>query len=163
MKWSEIIFQSLLVWFFQLVFSDFLAINTIKPDFCVILILYWSVIHGRAFGIISGFLFGLLIDFSGSGLLLGLSPLVYSITGYLIGSLSEHYSRFNSFYFSIFWLAILLLHFFIFCSVVYQDLWDMDRGLFWGKTFGTSIYTLSFIGILQFILPLDKIIDAKSR
>ncbi|MFL2983755.1 MAG: rod shape-determining protein MreD [Candidatus Neomarinimicrobiota bacterium] len=163
MRWNDIIIQALLVWLLQLVFSDFLSINTIKPDFCVILILYWSIINGRTFGIISGFLFGLLIDFSGSGLLFGLSPLAYSITGYLIGSLSKNYSRFNSFYFFTFWIIILFFHFFIFCSVTYQGIWEIDRQLFWGKFFGTSIYTLSFAGILQFILPLDNFIDAKSR
>jgi len=163
MKWIKLIPLAVSVWLLQIIFSDFLSINTVRPDFCVILILYWSLVYGRTMGIGAGFLFGLLVDLSGSGTFFGLSPLSYTITGYLAGGLYHYRSRLNPFYFSLSWIAILFFQFFIYCSVQYQDLWEIDRQVFWGKWFGTAIYTISFVGILQFIYPISKVNDVKSR
>ena len=163
MKWIKLIPLAVSVWLLQIIFSDFLSINTVRPDFCVILILYWSLIYGRTMGIGAGFLFGLLVDLSGSGTFFGLSPLSYTITGYLAGGLYHYRSRLNPFYFSLSWIAILFFQFFIYCSVQYQDLWEIDRQIFWGKWFGTAIYSISFVGILQFIYPISKLNDVKSR
>jgi len=163
MKWIKLIPLAVSVWLLQIIFSDFLSINTVRPDFCVILILYWSLIYGRTMGIGAGFLFGLLVDLSGSGTFFGLSPLSYTITGYLAGGLYHYRSRLNPFYFSLSWIAILFFQFFIYCSVQYQDLWEIDRQIFLGKWFGTAIYSISFVGILQFIYPISKLNDVKSR
>ncbi len=163
MKWIKLIPLAVSVWLLQIIFSDFLSINTVRPDFCVILILYWSLVYGRTMGIGAGFLFGLLVDLSGSGTFFGLSPLSYTITGYLAGGLYHYRSRLNPFYFSLSWIAILFFQFFIYCSVQYQDLWEIDRQIFWGKWFGTAIYSISFVGILQFIYPISKLNDVKSR
>jgi len=157
MKWTDLIFSGLLIWLTQLLFTDFLSIGTIRPDFLVILILYWSIKYGRTIGTISGFFIGLLIDLSGAALYFGLSPLVYSITGYLGGYLMGTYSRLNPIYFSISWVGILVLQFLIFCVVQYQDIWIINQQLFLTKWLGTTIYTLSFAGILQVIYPLHKI------
>tara|TARA_Y100001934_G_C12278365_1_gene738566 strand:+ start:59 stop:550 length:492 start_codon:yes stop_codon:yes gene_type:complete len=163
MSWTKFIIQGIIIWFLQLLLSDILAIDTIRPDFCVILILYWSIEYGRTVGIISGFLLGILFDFSGTGLFFGLSPLIYTVTGYLSGGLKIIYPRLNSFYFNLFWVLILIFHFFLYCIVVYQDLWELNIELFFGKWLGTYVYTLSFASILQFIYPLNLLADVKSR
>ncbi len=157
MKWTDFIFSGLLIWLAQLLLADFLSIGSIRPDFLVILVLYWSIKYGRTIGTISGFLIGLLIDLSGTASYFGLSPLIYSVTGYLGGYLMGTYSRLNPIYFSISWVAILTLQFLIFCVVQYQDIWIINPQLFWAKWLGTTIYTLSFSGILQVIYPLHKI------
>ena len=157
MKWTDYIIPGVFVWLMQLILSDFLAIETVRPDFLVILILYWSVKYGRAAGTVSGFLLGLLVDLSGTATFFGLSPLIYSITGYLGGNLAGSYSKINPFYFSITWITIVAFQFLIFCGVQYQDLWFINWHLFFGKWLGTTLYTLSFIGILQFIYPLHKV------
>ena len=74
MKWTDYIIPGVFVWLMQLILSDFLAIETVRPDFPVILILYWSVKYGRAVGTVSGFLLGLLVDLSGTATFFGLSP-----------------------------------------------------------------------------------------
>ena len=114
MKWINIIILSSTVWLLQLLLSDSLSISSVRPDFCAILILYWSLIYGRTFGICSGFLFGLIVDLSGSGIFFGLSPLTYTITGYLGGGLGENHTKLNPFYTSLSWIVILLFHFCIF-------------------------------------------------
>ena len=161
MKWINLISLSIFVWLLQLLLSDSLSINTVRPDFCVILILYWSLYYGRTFGICAGFLFGLLLDLSGSSVFFGLSSITYTITGYLGGGLFKNRFKLNPFYFSISWVAILFFQFFVYCSVQYQDLWEINRQIFWGKWFGTSIYTISFTAVLQFIFPINKINNVK--
>ena len=67
------------VWLIQLLVSDLLAIDTVRPDFCVLFILYWSIKFGRTVGIMHGFILGLLVDLSGTGTFFGLSSMTYSI------------------------------------------------------------------------------------
>ena len=163
MKWINVIISSLTVWLLQLLLSDSLSISSVRPDFCVILILYWSLNYGRTFGICSGLLFGLIVDLSGSSIFFGLSPLTYTITGYLGGGLSINHTKLNPFYTSLSWIVILLFHFLVYCLIQYQDLWEFNRKIFWGKWFGTAIYTISFAGVLQFIYPIINLLNAKSR
>ena len=146
MRWINIIISALAVWFLQLLLIDSLSISSVRPDFCAILILYWSLIYGRTFGICSGFLFGLIVDLSISGIFFGLSPLIYTITGYLGGGLNINSARLNPFYTSLTWILIFFFHFFVYCLIQYQDLWEFNRKIFWGKWFGTAIY-LSLIHI----------------
>ena len=44
-------------------------------------------------------IFGLIFDLSGSALYFGLSPLIYSTTGYLSGNLKGLYSKINPLFF----------------------------------------------------------------
>ena len=111
MRWINIIISASAVWFLQLLLIDSLSISSVRPDFCAILILYWSLIHGRTFGICSGFLFGLIVDLSVSGVFFGLSPLIYTITGYLGGGLNINSARLNPFYTSLTWILIFFFHF----------------------------------------------------
>ena len=157
MNWNRFFISGFLVWLIQLTVADFLMIDTVRPDFIGILIMYWAVKYGRFLGTISGFIFGLIIDFSGSALFFGISPLIYSFTGYLSGNMQGLYSKVNPLYFNIFWVSIFLLQFFIFSIVNYQEILIIDLELFFGKWFGTSIYTISFMIILQFIYPLNRI------
>ena len=163
MKWINVIISSLTVWLLQLLLSDSLSISSVRPDFCVILILYWSLNYGRTFGICSGLLFGLIVDLSGSSIFFGLSPLTYTITGYLGGGLRINHTKLNPFYTSLSWIVILFFHFLVYCLIQYQDLWEFNRKIFWGKWFGTAIYTISFAGVLQFVYPIKNILNVKSR
>ena len=66
MKINNLIFQFLCVWLLEILFLDLFSINNIRPDFLVILVLYWSVKFGRTIGIISGFIIGIVVDFTGT-------------------------------------------------------------------------------------------------
>ncbi len=157
MKSNRYIISGVAVWLIQLLLADLLAIKTVRPDFLAILILYWAIKYGRLHGTVSGFLIGILIDLSGTASFFGLSPLLYSITGYLSGNLKGAYSKLSPFYFSLAWVGILGLQFFIFCIVQYQDILYIDPRLFWMKWLGTTLYTFCFAGILQVIYPFHRL------
>ena len=163
MKSTKIFIQGALVWLTQLLISDLLAISTVRPDFCLILIIYWSFQYNRSIAILSGFLMGLIIDFSGVALFFGLSPLTYSLTCYLCSGLKDSRLQHNVLHFTICWISIIFFQFFIYCFVYYQELWDLNIKLFVINWLGTALYTLSFMGILQVIFPISRIYNVKSR
>ncbi len=157
MKKSNLVIQALVLWTLEVLFLDFFEINNIRPDFLIILILYWSIKYGRTLGIISGFLIGLLADLAGSASFFGLSPLTYSITGYLSGNLKGLFNKINPLIFTLFWILIIFFQSLIFCLFHNQNLLAVDLNLFYRSFLGTSIYTLSFVLTLQFIYPIHKI------
>ena len=95
MKINRLVFQVLLVWIMELLLLDALEINNIRPDFFIVLVLYWSIKYGRTLGIVSGFIIGALVDLTGVASFFGLSPLIYSITGYLSGNLKGLFNKIN--------------------------------------------------------------------
>ena len=158
MKWNKLLISGFMVWLVQLTIVDLFIIDTVRPDFIGILIMYWSVNYGKFTGTVSGLIFGLIFDLSGSALYFGLSPLIYSTTGYLSGNLKGLYSKINPLFFNLAWIGIFILQFFIFCIVNYQEILIIDVDLFFGKWIGTSIYTITFMLIMQFIYPLNRIV-----
>ena len=154
-KYFVIVF---LVFIFQSWTSEFFSLGSIDPDFCVIAILYIAVKDGRLNGVFIGFFMGLLIDLS-SGLnqYFGLTPLIYTITGYFCGFLKGQRSRLNKTYFSLLWVFIIICQFLIFSLIVYQSYLIQDPFNFLVKWFSTSLYTLTFLGILQFVIPIYKL------
>ena len=146
-----------LVFVFQSWTSEFFSLGTIDPDFCVIAILYIAVKDGRLNGVLIGFLMGLVIDLS-SGLnqYFGLTPLIYTITGYFCGFLKGQSNKLNKTYFTVIWMSIIICQFLIFSLIVYQQYLIQDSFNFIFKWIFTSLYTLTFLGILQFIIPIHK-------
>ena len=155
-KYFVIVF---LVFVFQSWTSEFFSLGTIDPDFCVIAILYIAVKDGRLNGVIIGFFMGLIIDLS-SGLnqYFGLTPLIYTITGYFCGFLKGQADTLNKTYFSALWIFIIICQFLIFSLIVYQEYLVQDPFSFIVKWFFTSLYTLTFIGILQIMIPIYKLV-----
>ena len=154
-KYLVIIF---VVFVFQIWASEFFSLGTIDPDFCIIVILYISIKEGRLAGTLIGFFIGLLIDLSsGSNQFFGLTPLIYTTTGYFSGFLDGQYERLNKLYFTFSWVSIILCQFLVFSIVVYQDYLVQDPLNFIVKWLATSLYTLTFLGILQVIIPIYKL------
>ena len=157
MKWTKYVIPFLIIYIIQLWSVEFLSLNAIRPDFCVLLVLYWSVRDGRFSGTIAGFIIGLLIDLSGTGSFFGLSPLVYSITGYTGGYLNAAHNKLSHIYFTLSWISILYLQFLLSSVVVFQDLLISNLPLFWFKWIASASYTSFFAGILQVIFPLHRL------
>ena len=146
-----------IVFIFQSWTTEFFSLGTIDPDFCVIAILYIAVRDGRLNGVFVGFILGLIIDLS-SGLnqYFGLTPLIYTITGYFCGFLKNQNNKLNKTYFTGIWVSIIIGQFLIFSLIVYQEYLIQDSFNFTVKWIATSLYTLTFLGILQFIIPIYK-------
>ena len=124
----------------------------------VIILLYISIKDGGLVGTLFGFFIGIMIDFSsGTNKFFGLTPLIYSTTGYFSSFLKGENMRLNKIYFTSIWVSILLVQFLIFTLIVYQQLLIQNPFLFLIKWLATSLYTLIFVGILQIIVPLYKI------
>ena len=125
-----------IVFIFQSWTSEFFSLGTIDPDFCVIVILYIAVRDGRLNGVFVGFFMGLIIDLS-SGLnqYFGLTPLIYTTTGYFSGFLKGQNKRLNKTYFTAIWVFIILCQFFIFSLIVYQGYLVQDPFNFLVKWF----------------------------
>jgi len=154
-KYLIIMFATFL---FQAWSSEFFTLGTIDPDFCVIVLLYISIKDGGMVGTIFGFFIGLLIDFSsGANQFFGLTPLVYTTTGYFSSFLKGENERMNKIYFTAIWVLILSIQFLIFCLIVYQHLLIQSPLQFFIKWMLTSLYTLVFIGILQVMVPIYKV------
>ena len=66
------------------------------------------------------------------------------------------YSTMGLLYFSLAWIGVLAFSFLIFSMVQYQHIFGVNTFLFWSKWIATSLYTLCFSGILQFIYPIHK-------
>ena len=145
------------VFVFQSWTSEFFSLGTVDPDFCVIAILYIAIKDGRLNGVIIGFFMGLMIDLS-SGLnqYFGLTPLVYTITGYFCGFLNGKSNTLNKTYFTALWVLIIICQFLIFSLIVYQEYLIQDPFNFIIKWIATSFYTLIFLAILQVMIPIYK-------
>tara|TARA_Y100000590_G_scaffold49165_1_gene51980 strand:+ start:1862 stop:2341 length:480 start_codon:yes stop_codon:yes gene_type:complete len=154
-KYSIIVF---IVFVFQIWASEFFTLGTIDPDFCIIVLTYISIKDGRFTGVLTGFFMGLIIDLSsGSNQFFGLTPLVYTSTGYFCGFLNGKNEKLNKTYFTLIWVSIVLCQFLLFSLVAYQDYLIQDPFIFFIKWISTSMYTLTFLGILQVMIPIYKL------
>ena len=143
---------------FQLWTSEFFSLGTIDPDFCLIVLLYISIKNGGLVGTLFGFSIGLFIDLSsGTNQFFGLTPLIYTITGYFSAFLKGENEKLNKLYFTSLWIFIIFCQFLIFSLIVYQQLLVANPAQFLIKWLATSLYTLVFLGILQVMIPIYKI------
>ena len=150
------------VFIFQSWTVEFFSLGTVDPDFCIIVILYIAVKDGRLNGVTVGFLMGLIIDLSsGLNLYFCLTPLIYTTTGYFSGFLKGKSTKLNKSYFTIIWISIILAQFLIFSLIVYQEYLIQDPFKFFLKWIFTSLYTLTFLGILQIMFPIYKMAKAE--
>jgi len=147
----------IITFIFQIWVSEFFSIVNIHPDFSIIVILYISVKSGRLVGLSFGFIIGLLIDISSSSAFLGLTPLTYTSVGYFCGFLDGKYGKLNKLHFTLIWVSIVFLQFFIFSIVYHQNLLINNLDDFIVKWMFMSLYTLVFLAIMQIIIPLHKL------
>ena len=154
MNQIKIYIIGLIVLGIQILLSDFLSLNGVRPDFILIFLLYISVQQGSFKGILIGFTFGIFADLIGVSTSFGLSPLTYTLTGYILGLLC-HYNKIHSqLQFHSVWICIIFFHFFCTTFIRYQSQVIENPIQFILLWILTSLYTLGFTGILQIIKPL---------
>ena len=156
------IFKYVLIVFVTFVFqawsAEFFTLGTVDPDFCIIVLLYISIKNGGVVGTLFGFFIGLFIDLSsGTNQFFGLTPLIYTTTGYFCSFLKDESEKLNKIYFTSIWVFIVMIQFLIFSLIVYQYLLIQSPIQFLVKWLATSLYTLTFLGIFQIMVPLNKV------
>ena len=154
--WSLLIF----IFIIQYLLSDLLTIRYYQPDFIVIYVLYFGLYYGPYYGVIAGFFIGLLVDLTPMASYFGISPLTYSLTGFLSGYLQNKYNRLSPFVFHSIWILIIGFHFMIFTYIRFQLLFEVDKLQFIFRWFASFIYTLFFLFVMQFFFPIKRIHNA---
>ena len=151
----------MIVFITQFLLSDVLTIRYHRPDFIVIYILYFGLYFGPYYGVIAGFSIGFLIDITPMVSYFGISPLTYSLTGFLSGYLQNRYNRLSPFVFHSLWIILIAFHFMIFSYIKYQLLFEIDKVQFIFRWFASFMYTLFFLLILQYFFPIKELQNAE--
>jgi len=142
------------VFLVQIVLSNLLSIKGVRPDLLIIYVLYVAINYGSFKGVLSGFLIGIIASIFDSGITFGILPLVYSIVGYSGGYLKSQHYRITPFYFNFSCFLIIVGSFFIYSYFNYNYLFYNDFQIFVRIWIKTTLYTLSLLVIVQFIVPL---------
>ncbi len=146
----------IVVFLMQVFFSNLFSIREVRPDFLIIFILYFSVNFGSYSGVLLGFSVGIIVSLFDSGITLGILPLIYSIVGYAGGFLKSQHYKMIPFYFNFSCFSIIIGSFFIYTYFNYNYLFYNDFNIFLLTWFKTTLYTISLLAIVQFIVPLRK-------
>lgn len=88
-RWPAVVGVLLAAGFLQVAVAPHLAIGGVVPNLLLLVVLTFALIRGRNPGAVAGFTAGLLFDLLGAGPV-GVGALVFAVTGYLAGSLSEN-------------------------------------------------------------------------
>lgn len=153
-KYGLILF---IVFFIQIFLSNLFSIRDVRPDFLIIYVLYMAVNFGSFKGVLIGFSVGIVASLFDSGITIGILPLIYSIVGYFGGFLKSQHYKMVPFYFNFSCFLIIIGSFFIYSYFNYNYLFYNDFKIFLLTWFKTTLYTISLLAIVQFIVPLRKI------
>ena len=154
MKKYGLIFITVLL--MQIFLSNLLTVGGVRPDFLIIFVLYFAITYGSFKGVLVGFSIGIIISIFDSGLTIGLLPLIYSIVGYAGGFLKSQRYKMVPVIFHLSCLLLIFGSFFIYTYFNYEYLFYNDFKIFLLTWLKASLYTLSILAILQFIVPLRK-------
>ncbi len=152
-KYGLILITTLLM---QIFLSNLFSIGGVRPDLLMIFVLYFAVNYGSFKGVLAGFGIGIITSIFDGGLIIGLLPLIYSIVGYTGGFLkTQHYKMFPVL-FNLSYFFIIFGSFFIYTYFNYDYLFYNNFKIFLLTWIKTTLYTISILVILQFIVPLRR-------
>jgi len=127
-----------------------------SPDLVLILITYFSIIYGRFYAIIFGFILGFFQDLTSHVNLIGIYTLTKSISGYLIGSIFYFESIWSSQVKGIVIFCSYFVHFFIYFYFVTNDNITFTNLLF--LTFLQSVISFIIFKLLNNLIFNRRII-----
>jgi rod shape-determining protein MreD len=87
----------LLLLVIQFTFIPLISVKGIMPDLMLIILVHWSLKKSSTYGVIMGFVVGVLQDFAGAGMI-GVFSLSKSISCYIVNLLKGNYFNTNLFY-----------------------------------------------------------------
>lgn len=139
----------------QLTLAEWINILGIQPDFITLLVIYIGYREGKVYGIVFGFLLGLLQDMTAASAFVGLSSLIKSILGFSAGFLHGKFNVMNPIF-----LYLLVALFILFDQVLYYGIYYAASPLRFGALMQhfilpSFVYTTVIGSLLLFVLPLQ--------
>ena len=119
MKYALLVFSAFLGIVLQDTVFNVISIAEGKPDFVLILVVFYALFHGHIHGGLLGVAFGLMEDLM-TGRFIGLNAICKGLTGFIIGMVSERLYKNNFFIPVVTVFASTFLHSMIYvvCSAV---------------------------------------------
>jgi rod shape-determining protein MreD len=154
-KFLLLIGFSLLAILLQIVVAPWLTIQSIKPDFILILVLFVAIMQGRIYGQLFGFGIGLVVDSIGIGSFLGLSALSKTIAGFIAGYLKKKRNRLNKFAYYSIACFIVLVHFIIFYLINFKNSGYGVQYILLRYVLPEVVYTSVLFILLDYYLPIN--------
>ncbi len=121
------------------------------PDFAGLVLLFWNIFQPRIVGLISSFLFGLIVDVQ-SGFVLGQNAFVYTLQAFIAISLHHRITWFG--------VGVQVLH--IFPILLLSQIFELGLNLILGSAYpGMWFFLSSVVGavvwpILSFVLTWPR-------
>jgi rod shape-determining protein MreD len=131
--------------------AENLAIQGIRPDFILIVLIYLALAYGSLTGVILGFVVGLLQDFYGPATSLGLNALCKSLTGFCVGLGKEGLYKENLVILTLVLLVAHTFHDALYWLVNVRFQTDLFLQGMWRSGLPTIAYT-TVIGVLLALL-----------
>ena len=153
---KKFIIPFVITFLFSILLSSLLSIRGVKPDFIIIFLIYFALDQGSFKGVVVGFFVGLLVSIFDNNPTIGILPLTYSIIGYGVGLLRNHKNRLSPIIFNVVLFSIILFGFFVYSYFLYDSIFYNNFYQFVINWFRNTIYTVTLIVIIQFIIPLRK-------
>lgn len=155
----KIIYYSLATLFLcvvQLSFSYLISINDITPDLIILIVIWITLREGKLFGLISGFLIGILFDFISMNVI-GINALTKTIVAYFVGYFYKENEFWNIIRSNKFFL-IILISVFLHNALYYLLMIKLTDSIWWVYfkfSIGSTLYTLIF-SLLAFFFRIRK-------
>jgi rod shape-determining protein MreD len=146
------VFALFLAFVLQLTVVPLFAIYHTTPDLVLIVLIIITLQKGRFWGIVFGFLSGLIIDILSNGLV-GLSSLSYAVAAFVTGFLrSEQLERRASVVAGVLFLGLFVHHFIYYLVLQFGSAIGFVETIF-SKALPYTIYSMVFVLILHLLLP----------
>jgi len=151
---------AIVLFLIQKTFIPLISIELVTPDLPILLVIFIAIQRGQIYGVVSGFIYGLIIDIFASSFL-GLNSLSYLISGFIAGYFYEE-NRAKEMLQSYLFIFVMFLSIFlsnlIFYVIFIQGMKELPFGFLLLKyCVGSTFYTLIFGIIFMFILSRGKI------
>ncbi len=137
----------------QIFLAEYLDVGTIRPDFLLILLIYYSARKGRINGILLGFVAGFAQDLTSSLTVLGANTLSKSIVGFTTGTLNGTETVWTPRIINIYVYGSIVAH-----ALIYQFIMALGLDLAWMQIINRMIIEIAISSLMvtgmRFIVPI---------
>lgn len=137
----------------QVFFAEYLVVGVIRPDFLLVLLIYYSARKGRISGILMGFVVGIGQDLTSSLTVLGANVLSKSIVGFTTGTLNGTETVWTPRVINIYVYGSIIAH-----TLIYQFIMSLGLELPWmqfiNRIFLEILISSMMVTGMRFIIPI---------